>query len=445
MNTLGWLGLAGLGAAVTAGWSYIKTLWMQISGLLIVTFVVEYGAAEALLIYLGDNLRLVRVGPRLYHGTYFHVKSLNRVQLVAFELLNQLGALYFSGWKPLWIGRMRSKTDKDNNATNSIFPDALMVSFLRGMWDADTLVNEAVTHYNRLRQNPANGIQSARHFVKRVYGISHKRSLMHRDGDTTPTIQKNEGSATVFRATRPVGVERDDLGRVNNYNGLDSLALSPQVTEAVKELRRWIKSETWYRSHGVPWRRSWQLNGRWGNGKTALARCLAEELDLPLFIFDLASLANDEMQAAWSEMLSNVPCMALLEDIDNIFDGRKTLVGDLTFDCLLNCLDGIERADGLFVVITTNHPEKIDPSLGVADSTGRSTRPGRVDRALEMTDPDEAGRMKIITRILAEWPLTWPEVLAASAGETGAQIQERCSQLALRLFWETDHREAIHD
>ncbi len=110
------------------------------------------------------------------------------------------------------------------------------------------------------------------------------------------------------------------------------------------------------------------------------ARAIAEDLDLPVFVFDLASMYNNELQEAWSTMLSEVPCMALIEDIDAVFDGRRNASSGndkqaLTFDCLLNCLDGIQRADGLLVVISTNRIDKIDPALGIPDEHTGSSRP----------------------------------------------------------------------
>ena len=73
-----------------------------------------------------------------------------------------------------------------------------------------------------------------------------------------------------------------------------------------------------------------------------MIRGIAEDIDLPVYVFDLATLFNNELRAYWREMLTNVPCIALIEDIDAIFKGRQNIAGGhLTFDCLLNCLDGI--------------------------------------------------------------------------------------------------------
>ena len=50
--------------------------------------------------------------------------------------------------------------------------------------------------------------------------------------------------------------------------------------------------------------------------------------------------------------------------------------GRLRFDCLLNCLDGVEKYNGIFTVITTNHIDKLEPAPGtVPDRFERGTPP----------------------------------------------------------------------
>jgi SpoVK/Ycf46/Vps4 family AAA+-type ATPase len=212
-----------------------------------------------------------------------------------------------------------------------------------------------------------------------------------------------------------------------------------------------------------------------GTGKTALARAFAEDLNLPIYVYNLAEMGNHDLIKAWAEMQVNVPCIALIEDIDNVFHGRENVArknsmfgmmmgpakkhdGDdkdshrsafvtpLTFDCLLNCLDGVERSDGIFTVITTNDVAKIDPALGQprpgADGGTEfiSTRPGRVDKAIELTYMEPADKKKMAARILEAYE---PELLDMlmyvdrypDLQETPAQFQERCAQVALKCFW----------
>src|SRR5207237_7749294 len=59
------------------------------------------------------------------------------------------------------------------------------------------------------------------------------------------------------------------------------------------------------------------------------------------------------------------PCVLVLEDID-------ALVTDANRSLFLNELDGFASNEGLLVVATTNHAERLDPAL--------AQRPSRFDR-----------------------------------------------------------------
>jgi len=199
---------------------------------------------------------------------------------------------------------------------------------------------------------------------------------------------------------------------------------------AVEEFKRWKDSEQWFRARQVPWRRGWLLHGRPGTGKTSIVRALAQQADMPVFIFDLSSVTNEEMNRHWREAQEYAPCIALFEDVDAVFDGRENVCGEngggLTFDCLLNCLSGVEAADGVFVIVTTNNIEKLDDAL---------KRPGRLDRIIEMPLLPAICLLQIAQRILGEWPEEIEAVMADADNLTGAQITERCVSRALERYW----------
>jgi SpoVK/Ycf46/Vps4 family AAA+-type ATPase len=191
---------------------------------------------------------------------------------------------------------------------------------------------------------------------------------------------------------------------------------------------------------------------------------------MPIYVFNLAQMSNHELMKAWADMQVNVPCIALIEDIDNVFHGRENVARrnqplpflmprrkdddspdappptPLTFDCLLNCLDGVERSDGIFTIITTNDLSKIDPALGQprrlpnGDMEFISTRPGRIDKAVELTYMEAEDRKRMAKRILGDYPEEHGKMLAfidryPDLQETPAQFQERCGQIALACFW----------
>jgi SpoVK/Ycf46/Vps4 family AAA+-type ATPase len=252
------------------------------------------------------------------------------------------------------------------------------------------------------------------------------------------------------------------------------------VKDLIQEIELWRNNRTWYQDKGIPWKRGWLLYGPPGTGKTALARAFAEDLNMPVYVFNLAEMSNHELIKAWSDMQINVPCLALIEDIDNVFHGRENIarknsmmslllprkkkggneddddtrssMTPLTFDCLLNCLDGVERTDGIFTIITTNDLNKVDAALGqprkLPDGTMEfiSTRPGRIDKAVELTYMEPGDKKQMAKRILGEYPDQYLSMLEfvdkyPDLQETPAQFQERCGQIALACFWKEQQQE----
>ena len=213
--------------------------------------------------------------------------------------------------------------------------------------------------------------------------------------------------------------------------------MSDEVLELADDLLDWSQQREWFVERDIPWRMGVLLHGEPGCGKTAFVRAMAEKLDYPIYSFDLATLYNDELRREWSRMLSDAPCIAIFEDFDAIFDGRKALC-DVTFDCVLNCLDGVERVDGLLTFITTNNGDRIDSAIadcGVAgeeDADDVCSRPGRIDRCVRLGRLTYEGRCKIAARILFGFDRARESVLQDSDGDTGAQFQERCVREALR-------------
>jgi len=185
------------------------------------------------------------------------------------------------------------------------------------------------------------------------------------------------------------------------------------------------------------------------SGKTSLTKAIGQHLDLPIHIFDLTGMSNQEFYYEWSNMLGATPCIALIEDIDTVFSGRENIrnknnnLNLLTFDCLLNCIDGIQNTDGLFFIVTTNRVNLLDEALGKPrtdkdpNGTNISTRPGRIDRALELKNLDKDCRLKIAKRILSNCPQYIEKLVDDGDGDSGAQFQERCTQVALKHFWES--------
>lgn len=432
---------AALGSLLAAFWTHVRSAYQVLASRVLMSMTLDGYQAEAMLCYLRSEFVASNWGPRAYLGWMLYVQPKRRVQMVSMEVPPPAGRIYWRGWRALWAtsGDQSGVELEDGVNTTSYYQQSLCLTFLRGTFDPDKLVVEAAQHFNR--QVHENCEAAGRYYVKHVFGSAGK---MRFAGPRQKPQPMASGSPTDLQGClqyRPLGWEFSELGapRRQGTSAIERLALQDAALKLVADAKRWATSEEWHHERGLPWRRGWLLYGSPGTGKTAFARAMAEDLDLPVFAYDLASLYNNELQQEWSQMLAEAPCMALLEDIDAVFHGRENVAagekGGLTFDCLLNCLDGVQRADGLLLVITTNHLDRIDPALGLPVG-GRSSRPGRVDRVLEFGPLDEAGRRQLAAGVLPSEPEMWDALVDLGQGDSGAQFQDRCAQVALAIEYQ---------
>lgn len=415
-------GGAVIGGSLLAFWNQIKVYFSKFYGLFVVRIVFnrnEICYSNAMRNFFEKNLKQSKFSLNslitlCVENRYMRI--LNRYRTIFLHDLPNEPIIYWKNFKPIIF----SHDQKENN---------LKISFIRWTFDEKKMlkdleesINSQKKNFNRFRIRKFSGSLSSPH-----------GSENHKEQPLLAAKSCDGGSNQ-----EPVNWERDEIGQPNPKSPMDSLALNSTCLEAVEEAKRWIESEKWFKDHLIPHKRGWLLYGKPGTGKTSFVRALAQEMDVPIFVYDLSTMSNNDFLNRWETALEDTPCIVLFEDIDSVFDGRRNLsknTGAMTFDCLLNCIDGIENTDGIFAVVTTNHIEKIDPAIGVPNGDGISTRPGRIDRAIEMKNPDEDGRRKIAKRILEHYDGI-ENVIQQGTHDTGAQFQERCARLALKLFWE---------
>lgn len=441
----GWMYFGGV-AAITLAislFTHLRTLLQQIVSRVVVNITVSGHQADAVLMYASKHFQPSRFGPRAYIGWKFHYRPTGRTQLLALEVNAPSGRLYWLGWFPIWIAGGSEPAASSNNSGNTDEPSSsLTITFPRGTLKADDLMIKATAYYNQQTQRfDATG--GRRHSIKYIHGSAGmsiaQLSAQRSRPANAPTSGSDVRSCLIHR---PLDFDFGDIGidPDASHQAINRLALSDETRQLVKELRRWRETREWHEDRNLPWRRGCLLYGPPGTGKTALARAIAEDLDLPIHVFDLASLRNDELQKAWNQMLEETPCMALIEDIDAVFEGRKNVAvasgPALTFDCLLNVLDGIQKTDGLLTVMTTNHVDKIDSAIAQPGTMG--SRPGRIDRVVHLGMLDEVGRRKIAARILAGEDHYVEILCQLGQGDTPAQFQDRCMRLALAIHYD-DH------
>ena len=425
-------GIAGIGL-IAVFWENVKLWGSKLTSTMIVSEEVNgFNAVMAVKMLLMSEFKCSPLGKKWYGGLTEFVRPVGRSQLVVMERVPTEPTLWWRGGKVVLV------SSKD---------EFMSISFIRGMFGKDDLLIEAVTKYNA-QNHEKNWRSGDRFFIRRKTGsIGKDRSNQNNrpsGGEGNAEIATKSGGDLDKRFCRPLQWKRNELGEPKNASPMDALCLTAQQLEAVQEAVRWRDSELWFKGKGVPWKRGWMLEGGVGTGKTAFTRALGQELNMPIMSFDLATMTNQDFIEAWDETMSRTPCISLFEDIDAVFDKRKNIAVQgglstgLSFDCLLNSLDGVESTDGCFVIVTTNNIEKVDPAIGIpTNGDEMSSRPGRIDRVIKFAPLSHEGKIKMAKRILGDFPETeWDHLLIEEKERTGAQFQDACSRLALRLFWE---------
>lgn len=454
MNFDSWTGIAGIGAvaaAATAGWSYIRTGLSWCADIFICRTTVVEEAGDAVLGYCWHRGRRSPFGMRVFGGAMSWVQPKARTQLVAYENISSDPVLVWFGRAPV-IVRRRAGGDNSNTSSGSgrsDFESTIILTCVRGTINLDDLVLKAVEHFNHVRQGQ-NGESKRRRFFVRRMGHRHSDAPVPTNsyGGESAKLSPRAGDSgnlhdrLLQKTLRLLQWKPEDLVAITpNQSAFHGYAFPPEVMQAQNEMRLWLENEKWFRSKSVPWRRGWLLHGKPGTGKSTLVRAMAMQFDLPVFTIDLSTMDNESFVANWSEVSSSAPCVALIEDIDAVFNGRQNIAAtnrnrdSLTFDCLLNCISGVGNSEGIFLVITTNHPETLDPALGVVER-GQSSRPGRIDRVIELGYMGEPERRALANHILSDFPDTAELAIETGKGMTPAQFQDYCAQAALRLFWE---------
>lgn len=180
-----------------------------------------------------------------------------------------------------------------------------------------------------------------------------------------------------------------------------------------------------------------------GCSKTMIAKALANESHLNFLSIkgpELFSKWVGESERAVRELFRKArqvaPSIIFFDEIDALGGERSkhgsgSNVQERVLAQILTELDGISPLGNVTIVAATNRPDKIDSAL---------LRPGRLDRIIYVSLPDESTRSAIFNIKLKKMPLgndiNVEDLISKTKGYSGAEIHAVCHEAAIKALEE---------
>lgn len=178
-----------------------------------------------------------------------------------------------------------------------------------------------------------------------------------------------------------------DLWKAVNGSSWEDVILDPEMKKnLIEDVQGFFDNQGLYSQFAVPWKRGIILHGVPGNGKTVSIKALMSSLYTrhdsisSLYVKSLNTQCQTQqysIRQIFHRARSSAPCLLVFEDLDS-------LIGDDIRSYFLNEVDGLESNDGILMIGSTNHLDRLDPAI--------AKRPSRFDRKYHFKLPGENER-----------------------------------------------------
>jgi len=212
-----------------------------------------------------------------------------------------------------------------------------------------------------------------------------------------------------------------------------------EVKQELRECVEWpLKHPEVFKRMGIKPPKGVLLFGPPGCGKTLLARAVATESEA-----NFISIKGPEVFSKWvgeserairevfRKARMSAPAIIFFDEIDALVPRRgagyaDSGVTERVISQLLTEIDGIESLQEVVILAATNRPDILDPAV---------LRPGRIDRMIYVSEPDEEARYQIFKIHTKNMPLAEDvdlrKLASLTKGYSGADIESVCREAAL--------------
>jgi cell division protease FtsH len=180
------------------------------------------------------------------------------------------------------------------------------------------------------------------------------------------------------------------------------VAGAEEAVDSLAEMVTYLRDPGRFTRLGAKPPRGALLVGPPGTGKTLLARAVAGEAGVPFlqasgsdFMEKFVGVGAKRVRELFAAARRHESAIVFIDELDAIARRRSTgddmpanAEGENTLLALLTELDGFADRGNIIIIGATNRPDILDPAV---------TRPGRLDRKVEVPNPDRRGRQQILT------------------------------------------------
>jgi len=181
------------------------------------------------------------------------------------------------------------------------------------------------------------------------------------------------------------------------------------------------------------------LYGPPGCGKTLLAKAVANESGANFILVNAGELlskwvgeSEKHVRDVFRRAKQVAPSIIFFDEIDALAPRRgRSIDNNVTervVSQLLTELSGLEDLHDVVVIAATNRPDMVDPAL---------LRPGRFDRQIFVSTPDEKTRLEILKVHTRNMPLknvSLEKIAKETEGYSGADLEALCREAAMHAL-----------
>ena len=209
--------------------------------------------------------------------------------------------------------------------------------------------------------------------------------------------------------------------------------------EEVAELIDFLKNPKKFQRMGARIPKGVLLVGPPGTGKTLLAKAVAGEANVPFYYISgsdfvelFVGVGASRVRDMFKQAKQTAPCLIFIDEIDAVGRQRGTGLGgghderEQTLNQLLTEMDGFGANEGIIIIAATNRPDVLDPAL---------LRPGRFDRQVTVSLPDQKERLAILNvhaknKVFGD-DVNLENISKRTPGFSGADLENLLNEAAL--------------